>query len=320
MDPGFFSSKHFVVSGLVAVAIIAGAAGAYYATPIGGSHGWSGGCDAPSLAGAPLAVEATTEIEDDGERRVVTYRLPAGSYTAGSLDACSPFGEIVVDPALGDEIEVRFTIEAPIAAAVEETDVVAQLRDDGGALVVGAWIERIGETSGIYGNDRSAHVRLQIRLPDTGAWDIDAHSSAGDVHVSDVMVGTLDLESSFGNVVAIGIDLAGDATLMTSAGDATLSLASVQSGRVLADSSFGNVEIELPSRADVGYDVVGETSFGEVTIRIGPTDEYDSEGSAGERETARTAGYDSKPTKVQVTGTSSAGDVRIVTSTDTATQ
>lgn len=130
---------------------------------------------------------------------------------------------------------------------------------------------------------------------------------------------SLDLESNFGRVVATGIDLAGDARLHTSAGDVVLALASVQSGAIDATSSFGDVEVELPARADVGYDVVGETDFGEVTIRIGPTDHYESEGghAAGERESARSAGFDSKPTKLTVAGSSSAGDVRIATTTQT---
>lgn len=318
MDNGFFGTKYFAISLAIAIAIVAGAAGAYQLANVSVRSGWSDGCDAPALGGSTLEVAPEETIEDEGERRTIVYRFPAGAYAGGLADMCSPFGDITVDPSLDDAVEVTFVITSDYLAAVEETVVEAEFTSDGGRLALGAWVPRVGESGGVF-NDESAHVRLQVRVPDNGPWDLRAATAAGNVHVKDVMASDLTLRSSFGNVVATGVDLAGDAILGSSSGNVILRLASVQTGSIEAKSSFGDVEVEVPQRADVGYDVDAETNFGEVTLRIGPTDEYSSDGGhAGDHERARSAGFDSKPTQVTVVASSSAGDVRVVASDTTA--
>ena len=311
MDRTFFTSRYFVVSAIVAGLILAGAAAAYQ---YGGTRITSGhGCDRPALGGTPVALAPAESHEAAGERRTVTYRVPAGDHARGELVACSRFGDVTVDPSLKDEIEVTFVIDARSADAVRTTDVVAELREDGDTLRLGAWVARLGQ-GGTGLRATSAIVSLHVRLPEGTPWEIRASSDTGDIRAQGLRLAALDLRTRFGDVTVQDADLGGDAVLATETGHVVLGLSGVHSGTIDASSRFGNVELALPARADIGYDVDAASDFGEVTIRIGPTERYDStQQGAGTRETARSVDYATKPTQVSVTGRTDTGDVRILT-------
>ncbi|HET6403320.1 MAG TPA: DUF4097 family beta strand repeat-containing protein [Candidatus Thermoplasmatota archaeon] len=312
MDTRFFASKYFAISAVIALVVMGGAAAAWQLSAVAVKRGSQDGCAAPALGGSAIDVAPEVTVENDGARRTVVYRLDAASYAGGVLDACSPFGDIDVTPSAGDEVEITFVVSSRFPAVVDETMALAELRELDGRVAVAAWVPRVGHGGGLFG-DETARVRLHVRLPDSGAWDLRARSMAGDVRASDLMARELDLRSSFGDVVATGIHLSGNATLGSSAGDVILALKSVQTAHIKATSSFGDVEVEAPQRADVGYDVSGDTNLGEVTLRIGPTEEHTSDSTGvGERESARSVGFASKPTRVTIVASSSAGDIRVV--------
>lgn len=311
IDRGFFASKYFVLSAVVAVGIVAGGATAYYA---GGRvfSQWHDGCDAPVLAGAPLTFFATQTLSDQGERRTVRYTADLGAFQGGALDLCVDVGEVLLSATNGTSIEVEFLVESDHATAVQATQVEAALRDEGGRLVLAAWESQRGEAGSWLGT-QSARVRLTVRVPASAAYEVRAVSNVGDVRVSDLLASTLRLETDVGDVVATRLDLQGDATLMADVGDAILSAVSVQTGEISLASNVGNVEAELPASVDVGYDAHASADVGEVMVRLGDTESHESDGEGpGETESARTSNYAQKPTQVVVRARTDVGDARIV--------
>lgn len=314
MATGFLGSKAFLLSALVAVGILAAGLGAYAMSvgPGGRTFSAEGGCDAPAMGGAPLAVTPEVVVEDDGARRTETYALDAAAFHGGAIDLCAVVGEILVEPAAGTRAELVFVIAGSPTKVVRSTVVEARFAAQGDRLLIGGWESLSGRSSGPFGGD-TADVRTFLRVPASGAWSVRASMEVGDVRVSDLLVDDLRLASEVGNLRAIGVDLQGNATLDANVGDAIAQLASVQTGRIALAAEVGDLELRLPQRADVGYDALGETDVGEVELRLGPSEDYDSEGDGpGERERAKTAGFASKPTQVTVEAVDSVGDVLIV--------
>lgn len=312
MDNGFFASKQFLVAVVVAGAILAAGAGAYALSGPSDGISLTRGCDAPAMGGAPLDVTPNVTTESGGRRRTVTYTLDAASYQGGDIDLCTVVGQIIVQPAAGSRVELVFEIAGDVAEAVTATRVDARFASQGGKLLIGGWEPMVGKASPIFGSD-TANARAILRVPASGAWTLRAHTSVGDVSVSEMLLGDVELASDVGNLLVDGVDLQGNATLVANVGDATARLASAQSGRIEASSEVGDVVVRLPARVDVGYSALGETDVGEVELRLGPSEDYASEGDGpGERERAQSAGYAAKPTKVTVEATTSVGDVSII--------
>lgn len=313
MMSGFFASKQFLVAAVVAVAILAAGAGAYALSgPSSDGISLTGGCDAPVMGGAPIDVVPTDTTEPGGRRRTVAYALDAANHQGGKIDLCAVVGDIIVEPATGTRAELVFEIAGDLAEAVAATEVEARFASQGGQLLIGGWEPVVGKASPIFGSD-TASARVVLRVPTTGAWAVRADAGVGDVSVSDLLVEDLDLTSDVGNLDLARVDLQGNVSLVASVGDVAAQLASVQSGRVTITSDVGDIAVRLPARVDIGYSAVGTTDVGEVELRLGPSEDYASEGDGpGERESARTAGYAAKPTQVVVEATGSVGDVRII--------
>jgi len=312
MDTGFFASKYFVISAVVATAIL-GAAAASYAVGFGPGGSWDArsACDAPGLVGAPIAVERHVSIEDGGRRRVETYTLDASSYDAGSAQLCATVGDLAIETAPGAQATLVFTIHGDTAEAVGATRVDASFAADGSQLRLAGWQSVAARSRGFFGDD-TAGVTVALRLPANGAWEITASTDVGNVRAEGLLAAALDIETAVGAIRASAIDLQGNASLAVDVGDVALSLTSVQTGRIVARSDVGDVEISLPQRADVGYDARAEAGVGDVTLRLGTTEQHESDGDGpGESESARTAGYAEKPTQVTVQGTTDVGDVSI---------
>lgn len=312
---GFLSSKYFLVSAAVAAAILAAGATTYVASE-GAGTSWVGGtdCDAPRLPSAVVDATLVARLDDDGKTRTQTYTLDGASFTGGALDLCLAVGEIVVEPSAGSSIEILVVTTANSAAAVEGTRVPVAFRADGDRLIVGAWQEAHGRSRGAFGTHDGADVALTVRVPSSGPYDVRASNDVGDVRVSGLMIDDLDASADVGSVIVRDVDLLGNATLAADVGDALLVASSVQTGTIRLTTDVGNAEATLPSRADVGYDARASASVGETVIRIGPTEHYDSEADgAGETETARSAGFASRPTRVVVHVDADVGDARITT-------
>lgn len=310
---GFFASKYFLVSVAVAAAIIAAGATTYFVSERTGTS-WVGGtdCDAPSLPGATVEAALASRLDDDGKRRTQTYTLDGASFTGGALDLCLAVGEIVVEPSAGSSVEILVVTTAGTADAVAGTRVPVAFRADGDRLVVGAWQEAHGRSRSAFGSHDGADVALTVRVPSSGPYDVHAINDVGDVRVSGLMIDALQASADVGSVIARNIDLMGDATLTSDVGDALLVASSVQTGTIRLTTDVGNAEATLPSRADVGYDARASAGVGETAIRIGPTEQYDSDADgAGETETARSAGFASRPTRVIVHADADVGDARI---------
>lgn len=292
------------------------AAGAsyYLADGVGASFGTHEACDAPVLEGSALNATRTVSSEREGRTRAIVYELDGSDYTGGALELCLGVGEILVEPATGSNVRVSFRIEGDQPRAVSETVVDAAFRaTSGGGLTIAAWEERIGEGRELFGMD-GAEVTLVVSVPASGGYRIDASNDVGDVRVRGLLADELRASADVGTVLVTDLDLQGDARVASDVGDAIAHFLSVQSGNITISSDVGNAEVQLPLRADVGYDAHAATNVGEVVILIGDTESYESEGDGpGEDERARSSGYSGKPTRVVVEVTSDVGDARITT-------
>ncbi|HUR70020.1 MAG TPA: hypothetical protein VM370_12305, partial [Candidatus Thermoplasmatota archaeon] len=271
-------------------------------------------CDAPPLAGTALAAAPSRLVDDDGKRRTDTFRFDAATFQGGAIDLCASVGEILVEPTNGTTVELQWIVQGHSQRVVEETHVAAQLRNDGGRLVIGAWESQIGREGGWFGGD-GADTRLVVRLPETGAYAMTIATDVGDVHVSGLRVSALAASSDVGNVIVLDTDLEGDAKGRADVGDVIFHFGSVQSGNISAIVDVGNADVELPQRADVGYDATADAGVGEAVVRLGETESYDAkEDAPGGHVEARSMGFATKPTRIVVRAGSDVGDARIVAS------
>ena len=316
MEPGFFSSREFVVSAIVALAAVGvGAAFALDGDVLGfGGHSYSrDACDEPDLPGADLEGATHRSEEVDGGR-VVRYAFDPADRQGGAIAGCAVFGDVAVGASPDGLVHVAFTIHAEGSRARELLDatvVRAVFRDAGAGLAVLAWIEEEGAFSGV-GSSRTTLTDVEVLVPATGAYDVRLDTSFGLASVDGIMTREAVLESDLGDVRVSGVDAQGDLTADTSHGDIEVSLAGVRNGTLRLTSNLGDLILTLPQRADVGYDVTAASDLGEVDVSVGPAETYDSQGEGmGERVHVRTVGYADKPAQVVVLSESNHGDVTV---------
>lgn len=159
------------------------------------------------------------------------------------------------------------------------------------------------------------------------ATSVELRTSDGDVVVSGVTTDHLAVKTSDGDVGLSGVDardvevrtsdgdvaatIAGTrrVSITTSDGDVTASLEPAASGAVDVRSSDGDVHLELPEGARVGYALTARTSDGaiDVGLRDGATD-YDED---RERASFRTRGLASRAIQVGVGIVTSDGDISV---------
>jgi hypothetical protein len=320
MDGSFFKSKEFAIAAVAALLILGSAAAVY--TRAGGAGGTltfhDADCPARSPGGEAVGVEpksTTRTVGLNGVERVVTYEVPTTGSAGGRAWLCSTYGDVVVAPASDGVARVVFRIhsEGPRAReVVEGIGVEAGFARQGAQLLVAARQVTAARWNRFFSDNVGGSVNVELQVPAVGPFEIDGRTSYGDAAVGAVLAKELRLESSYGDVTADKPDLAGNVTLSTDYGDVSASFRSVATATAKVSSSYGDVKVLLPKRADAGYDVDAETDFGSVSVDVGPTESYKSdEDHTGGRVQARTQGYAEKPTRVRVDAASDYGDVRV---------
>ncbi|GEM_PF-4521178 len=306
---GFVGSKPFIVAVALAALVLLAGAGAYAVGRSTLGARADPGCSAPSFAaGHALAPSSETARALGGRTsRVITYDLPANA-TVGFLDACAVVGDVAVSPSTDGRAHVVFTITARSADAAQRTEVGLALAD----ARLGAWQATVGKSVSLFG-ESSASADVRVELPSSsGAFDARLESDVGDVALERLLVGNLTAGSTTGDVTLTDLDLAGDLKAATSTGDVRATLASVQPGNLSLRSATGDITLRLPTRADVGYDATADTSTGDASVDLGPTEVNErSHDDVGGHVHARSAGYSAKPTQAVVTAETSTGDVRV---------
>lgn len=315
MEPGYFTSRQFLVAAAVAAFLVAGAAAAWsFGAGEGGIVLDARACQAPAHLGTQIPTTPRVERDEDGERVVASYDVDAGEAVGGSVHVCTAVGEVLVEPspdALA-HLQVRVAGEPDAVAA---TSYGTWFGRHDGTLVLQAWVERQASSGSFWGMRNGAEAVIVLQVPMTGAYDVVALADVGDARVGALLVRELRVETAVGEARATGVDLTGNATISSDVGRAVLSAASVQTGTISVASDVDDVEVELPRRADVGYDVTASADVGDVDVEVGDTelDERDSDGPSASAH-VRTAGYASKPTQVRVVATADVGSVRVVAS------
>lgn len=309
MEKGFFGSREFVVSLVLALAVVAGGAIAIGTGFRGGGSVEYASCDRPLLPGAELPV-AAPEVESSRTLRTVRYVLDAAGREGGAVAACAHFGDVRIGLSPDDKVRVTFTIASDgMSDILDRAEVRLAVHDQGAGLGVGAWVAREGGISR-FGSTSVAYADVEILLPATGAYEVDAETEHGLVALDGLMTRGARLVSSFGDVEVAGVDAGGNLTASSEHGEVRVALAGVHTSAVHVVSRFGSVTARLPARADVGYNVTAATSFGDVDVQVGPVESYDTDDEGmGGRVHVRTVGYDGKPTQVEVLAESDHGDV-----------
>lgn len=270
----------------------------------------SAGCRERIAEGA--AIEPTRDVSDLEQNRVLRYSFDASAFDRASLDICAALGDVTVEPSQSSNltVEVRISGGSPELRDKLVTHVAFAQRD--GTLNVASWQAAV-EHRWRLGEQTFPSLTVVVKAPESLVYAITLTGSSADLRVSDLRVSNLTLDSKFGDVRASGVLMEGNVHAATRSGDIVLNFTSVQSGAILADTRFGDIDIALPNRADTGYDAYVDTNFGDVHVNIGAAEIY--EGGHGQDEThVRTAGYAEKPTKVEVRAETRSGDVRIVAS------
>lgn len=314
MERGFFRSREFAASAAVAGLVLAAGAWAMIGAAWGSSV-FEGdvGCDPPIPDPLARRVDLVRGEATGARTRVLAATVDAAQAQGGRVGLCNPFGGLVVGPSPDGRVHVTFRLAAPEAssdAPLDGSDVRVTLREEDGRLALAAWPADLGTYATGPGSRRAVQATLEVLLPTHLAWDLDASSGAGDLEVAGVRLRDLRLENDFGETTADALDLSGNLTVHAGSGTVTVRLASVQSGLLQVEADFGDATLELPARADVGYDVRASSDFGRVQVQVGPAEAYESDGHAMH---VRTAGYASKPTQVRVVVENGSGDVRVAT-------
>lgn len=274
-------------------------------------------CDLPALDGQRLE----TTVRDTGLRRdheawerTVTVTKTGVSPDAGRLGLCTIVGDIDVVAGDTEAVEIVFHIRATgsqARQAVEAQEVAWDLRQDDGTLGLVAFQVPDQRRQG----DRQASVDIELQVPGQGPYEVRARTHVGAIDVQAPALGTTDLASSTGDVDGVIDHLGGELSAMASVGDVDLEIGSISTTDLDLQTGTGDIDLGLPSDPATGYDVTGRAGVGDVDITIGPTeshDHHDPEHGPGEREHARSAGFDGKDHKVRVTAEAGVGDVDIL--------
>lgn len=315
MRPGFFASKEFLFAVGLAIVLVAGAAWAFNASLDPVVEVERTDCHALAGSGAvrPASVTDTgAKSTRFGVERIVTYVVNASDVTNGTAFACSTYGDISIQPSSGPEARLIFTIHGGVgsAEAVEATGVDALARSTGTRLDLWAWQTTSASTRILFDNE-GVGVHVVLEVPSQAEWKLDVDTPYGDLEAVRIPVADASrLETKYGDVFVADVDLRGSFTVDTSYGDVDFSATRVATGRLALDSSYGDIDVSLPRQADAGYDVRAETSYGESTVALGET-EINDRNKDETNVHARTSGYATKAARLEVSATTSYGDVDV---------
>jgi hypothetical protein len=317
MASGFLGSREFAASAVVALAILGGGGWVLADASTGSIHEGRTACAAIPPTSSTLEARRTERFERDKDvvRRAVSFELdqpPAG----GALDLCAAFGGLTVRPSLDGRARVRFTITASgdlAEEAVRTVEVTARFAQGPAGMVLDAHQETHAEASRWF-STRGSDVAILVEVPPEGTYALRATSGAGGIDVEDLRVQGASIEAGFGTLTIRGVRGGGAWDLRTY-GPIDASFLSLGNGSVAARTEFGAVHLGLPPPTNVGYDITARTTFGGVTVDVGPTELQERTGdpARGERVHVRTRGYDDKPVRSAVHAEVGKGPITITT-------
>lgn len=312
MDARFFRSREFFVGLAVALVLIAGVAVA--TTTIGGTTlTGSHRCSVAAPEGVAVQVAPQdTGLTQDGTRatRTLTYTLPTDAE-ATRIAACTSVGSLRAIASEDGLVHVTFFVAGTSAQAVEAAKVEALFAREGDELRIAAQVPAQPQVRQGF-QTTGASVTVTIHLPPDALHALDLHTHVGNVDAHDLRLSEAKFGTHVGHVRVTGLQMEGDLRATSEVGNVRVALDSVQSGLVRATSDTGRVDVRLPVRADIGYDVAARADVGRVMLDVGETDTLErTRDGPGERVQARTAGYADQPTQVRVEASTGVGNVAV---------
>lgn len=311
MDTGFFRSRHFAISAVIAALILVAGATAVSMHDFGFPGSSSSECRVRLPTGD--ALRTTPRTTDEGATRILRWSADAAAFDVARIDVCLAVGDLAVEPADDGNVTLELRLRGG-APELRETFPynVAFARGSDGGLAIAAWQGAVRERWSME-NEGLPAATVVLRLPQDVRVEGSVASAFGHVGAAAVRAANLTLDTNSGDVRAAGLLLEGGLRAETNFGNVELELASVGTGRIVAESNSGDIDLKLPQRADVGYDVVAESSTGDIVVRIGDAESYENDSHAvGGTARVRSAGYGTKPTQVEIDADTSFGDVRVI--------
>jgi hypothetical protein len=263
----------------------------------------------------------TFDIGDLGDYRAEDTMSYGGVMTADSvsLEVDNFNGQIRVSTWGKDEYSIDVTIRARGSNTKEAEKRLEEYKVEFEESTVGGQ-GRLTLGYDIPSTSMSRYaVQVEASLPRDATIDLDLASSNGAVTITDVTGDTLILRTSNGqisldNVFAERIDgdtsngkisgrvEAPDTALSTSNGAIDLNLPCTVTGRYILDTSNSDIDLEVSSSADVGYDVDLSTSNGRVDIDL-PNMSYTTDQNT--KKVAETTDFDDKDVQITIRGSTS---------------
>ena len=227
------------------------------------AHGIGGGRDKPMTTPAPVPTPPPMRV-DSAEADGNYESLTAEAAGIREIKITELFADVEIWPSGDGEIHI---------SAEKRGDFYCTVSSSGGVLS----IERKGKINLLpFGLNSSPGSTLRVYVPEGTDFKLEVKNNCGDITVSDLSFGEVELEtamgsvslenvqcfsaeldSSMGSVLARNVDCTGDLSAESDMGDVQADAVSA-GGKLKAESSCGNVTIssssarELESSSDMG--------------------------------------------------------------------
>jgi len=307
---GFFTSKPFLIA-TAAVAVIGILIGIpVLSSDIGiGTLRVTDGCERPHASGVAVAADqAMSEVDDT---TIVEWRYNASSLSRAVLDACLVVGDTRIKTTAGDEVIVTFTMTGPQRIR-DNTAVAAAFHQQGDTLDIDGWQVARARFAWMF-DDSDGTLRLDIAVPGRLLVDVlDSRVDVGSIEIGDLVVTELDARVDVGEVRLVDAAVAGNVTARVDVGDVRASFSHLGPGRHDYAADVGSVSVVLPESAGTAYHVDAAADVGSVGVDLGDGASVQSDRTPpGETTNARSAGWDSATTQVDIQAHADVGDITI---------
>ncbi|MCI0387763.1 MAG: hypothetical protein MOB07_03185 [Acidobacteria bacterium] len=271
-----------------------------------------------------MTEQSDTGLRDNGDsaERMLNYVFDAGAYSSGNIWLGSEYGrvEILLSTDQKAQLQIHLKTDARNAAkAVKETDVVTSFSANGKQFNLAAWHTKQGYTL----EQQPAWMHIRLEVPASASYAITATAEHGGVGIHRLTLKHCKLEGSVGLKVKgqqgyVGghdldqVSLDGDLEAHALDMPITGTLRVISSGRVMARTDRGHIQLSFASDPQVGFDAFGGTNKGKVNLNLALASSMEI--TSGQFVTARqvrSQGYSNKPVRIEVKATTLDGDITI---------
>jgi hypothetical protein len=301
--------------------------------------------------GAALSVRRTDSgITKRGylAEQVLTLSADASRTKGGELLVCTEYGGVEIADSDDDRVRLQIRIEGSGEGSTRPADAAGQVIGEtklhtfmtihNGQLMVRVWHSTLGFSRP---GSQPAWVSVRLLVPARGAYRVTTEAFHGEIAIRRLTLSGVTMRGNVGDKLKgipgfIGfteldyVELNGDVDIDNLAGlpgirepvppslarTAAPILVKARAGSScqLKAVTGGDISISIQPAPDVGVKALGESNTGRVTIGLDGGVAQDAAGASAfqVRRFSSTAGYDSKPIRIDIRAASGTGNVNIV--------